>query len=208
MSLIYPNRYPGRWDPTSAQYPQGKFKNRSSPTAKDGSFCEMDWANDWAGFFGAILKNAGITPNGSVDTATASQLYDALIGGIVKPAGLRDVGTGQNQIPDMSSFVFSESGNSAQWKLPSGIIEQTYIVDVTLTTSSQGVYEGSLTVPFIFPFPSKVLCCSCTNTDTTGTMMESAWIGTPTLSRVSVYAATTQGSVGAKVQCYLRIVGK
>ncbi|MGL5726699.1 MAG: gp53-like domain-containing protein [Plesiomonas sp.] len=78
MSLIYPNRYPGRWDSTSAQYPQGKFKNRSSPTAKDGSFCEMDWANDWAGFFGAILKNAGVTPNGSIDTATASQLYDAL----------------------------------------------------------------------------------------------------------------------------------
>ncbi|BAN16854.1 tail fiber protein [Edwardsiella phage PEi21] len=78
MSLIYPNRYPGRWYPTSEQYPQGKFKNRSSPTAKDGSFCEMDWANDWAGFFGAVLKAAGVTPNGNVDTAASSQVYDAL----------------------------------------------------------------------------------------------------------------------------------
>lgn len=40
---------------------------------------ERDWLNDWAGFFGAILSNAGVTPNGNVDTAQSSQLYDAMM---------------------------------------------------------------------------------------------------------------------------------
>lgn len=78
MALNLQNKYPGRFDPVSADYPQGKFKNRSSPTAQDGSYMERDWLNDWAGFFGALLSGAGVTPNGNVDTARASQLYDAL----------------------------------------------------------------------------------------------------------------------------------
>lgn len=79
MALNLQNKYPGRFDPVSADYPQGKFKNRSSPTAQDGSYMESDWLNDWAGFFGAILTGAGVTPNGNVDTATSSQYFSALI---------------------------------------------------------------------------------------------------------------------------------
>lgn len=78
MALDLQNKYPGRFDPKSADYPQGKFKNRSSPTAQDGSYMERDWLNDWNGFFGALLSRAGMTPNGNVDTAQSSQLYDAL----------------------------------------------------------------------------------------------------------------------------------
>lgn len=78
MALNLQNKYPGRFDPVSADYPQGKFKNRSSPTAQDGSYMERDWLNDWNAFFGALLNNANVAPNGTVDTATASQLYDAL----------------------------------------------------------------------------------------------------------------------------------
>lgn len=40
---------------------------------------ERDWLNDWNGFFGALLKGVGITPNGNVDTALTSQFYDALL---------------------------------------------------------------------------------------------------------------------------------
>lgn len=86
MALNLQNKYPGRFDPVSADYPQGKFKNRSSPTAQDGSYMERDWLNDWAGFFGALLSGAGITPNGSVDTARSSQIYDALLAS-VHPVG-------------------------------------------------------------------------------------------------------------------------
>ena len=78
MSLNLQNKYPGRFDPVSADYPQGKFKNRSSPTAQDGSYMERDWLNDWSGFFGAILKAAGVAPDGVVDTAQSSQMFDAL----------------------------------------------------------------------------------------------------------------------------------
>ncbi len=78
MALLYYNRYPGRWNGSSAQYPQGSFKNRSAPGAKDGSWIEKDWANDWSAFFQALLKNANVTANGNVDTATASQYFDSL----------------------------------------------------------------------------------------------------------------------------------
>lgn len=87
MALNLQNKYPGRFDPVSADYPQGKFKNRSSPTAQDGSYMERDWLNDWAGFLGALLSNAGVTPNGNVDTAQSSQFYDALGTVVLKKTG-------------------------------------------------------------------------------------------------------------------------
>ena len=111
MSLLYPNRYPGRWDPTSAAYPQGKFRNRSSPTAKDGSFCEMDWANDWAGFFGAILNNAGVVPNGSIDTAQSSQLFTALQTVILKSLPKRSFAANDFiRIPDVPGGLIVQWG--------------------------------------------------------------------------------------------------
>lgn len=45
----------------------------------DGTYLEKDWANDWGGFFQRMLSQAGIAPNGVVDTAQSSQYYDALI---------------------------------------------------------------------------------------------------------------------------------
>ncbi|QXV72926.1 hypothetical protein [Edwardsiella phage PVN06] len=78
MALILPNRYPGRAGQVSVDYPQGTFKNRSAPNVEDGTYMEQDWLNDMYGFFGAILKAANVSPNGTVDTATSSQFYDAL----------------------------------------------------------------------------------------------------------------------------------
>ena len=136
MALDRSNRYPGRFEnPTSAS-PQGAFKNRTSPTAQDGSYFEADWANDWDGFFGRLLTLAGVSPNGNVDTASSSQYYDALKSlflqrtdpfgdinsdGTVETA-LANLGLGTaakrnadarliNGIPDMSSFRGSLAGN-------------------------------------------------------------------------------------------------
>ena len=79
MALDRSNRYPGRFEnPTTAQ-PQGAFKNRTSPTAEDGSYFEADWANDMSGFFARVLNVAGVTPNGTVDSGSSSQLYDAML---------------------------------------------------------------------------------------------------------------------------------
>lgn len=79
MSLKLNERYPGRYNNPSADYPQGSFKNRTSPTAKDGSYLEQDWANDKEGFFQSLISVAGVIPNGIADKVGASQYYDALL---------------------------------------------------------------------------------------------------------------------------------
>lgn len=78
MTLKLNERYPGRFNNPSSDYPQGSFKNRTAPGAKDGSYLEQDWANDKEGFFQSLLDGAGIPANGSVDRVGASQAYDAL----------------------------------------------------------------------------------------------------------------------------------
>ena len=78
MALKLNERYPGRFNSPTAQYPQGSFKNRTAPGAKDGSYLEQDWANDKLAFFSSLLSGASITPNGNVDTVGDSQYYDAL----------------------------------------------------------------------------------------------------------------------------------
>jgi len=82
MAINLDDRYPGRAGPKNLAYPQGSFKNRTSPTSKDGTYLEKDWANDWAGFFQALLSDAGMTANGVVDTAQASQYFDALMAAV------------------------------------------------------------------------------------------------------------------------------
>jgi len=79
MALELDSRYPGRFNPGDADYPQGSFKNRTAPGALDGSYLEQDWANDKEGFFQRLMAQAGLTANGEVDTALASQYYDALL---------------------------------------------------------------------------------------------------------------------------------
>lgn len=79
MALKLNERYPGRYNNPSADYPQGSFKNRTTPTAKDGSYLEQDWANDKEGFFQSLLAMAVIEANGAVDKVGASQVFDALL---------------------------------------------------------------------------------------------------------------------------------
>lgn len=165
MALDRSNRYPGRFEnPTSAS-PQGAFKNRTSPTAQDGSYFEADWANDWDGFFGRLLTLAGVSPNGNVDTASSSQYYDALKSlflqrtdpfgdinsdGTVETA-LANLGLGTaakrnadarliNGIPDMSSFRGDMIGNG-YIKIPiigAGGGPQTFILQWGVHSTSPG----------------------------------------------------------------------
>jgi hypothetical protein len=79
MSLKLNERYPGRFNNPSADYPQGSFKNRTSPSAKDGSYLERDWANDKEGFFQSLLEAAGVEANGSVDKVGSSQFFESLL---------------------------------------------------------------------------------------------------------------------------------
>lgn len=95
MALTLPNRYPGRFNPPSAEYPQGSFKNRTAPGALDGSYLEQDWANDKEGFFQSLIAAAGLTPSDLPDEVGASQYYDALL----------DIIADQVSIPDATETV-------------------------------------------------------------------------------------------------------
>lgn len=79
MALKLNERYPARFNNPTSQYPQGSFKNRTSPAAKDGSYLEKDWANDKEGFFQSIISEAGLVPNGLVDEVGSSQYFNALM---------------------------------------------------------------------------------------------------------------------------------
>lgn len=78
MAINLDDRYPGRANGKTLDYPQGSFKNRTSPTSKDGTYLEQDWANDQLAFFQALMKASGLVANGTVDTAQASQYFNAL----------------------------------------------------------------------------------------------------------------------------------
>lgn len=67
-----------RWKAPTQEYPQGSFINGSGQGKRDGSYAKAEWANDIFGALGAILKNGGQTPNGQVETANNSQVFNAL----------------------------------------------------------------------------------------------------------------------------------
>lgn len=67
-----------RWNAPSKDYPQGSFINGTGQGKRDGSYAKAEWANDLFGAHAAILKNGGETPNGKVETANNSQVFNAL----------------------------------------------------------------------------------------------------------------------------------
>jgi len=78
MAIKLEEQYPGVTIPASINYPWGSFKNETVKDAKDGTPYELAWSNDIYGFYGALLKEPGITPTGVSDTAVASQYLDAV----------------------------------------------------------------------------------------------------------------------------------
>lgn len=179
MALKRNERYPGRFSNPTTDHPQGAFKNRTAPSAQDGSYLEADWVNDWSGFFGRLLTVAGITPNGNADTALASQYYDALKAlflqrtnpfGDIKTDGTvntalsnlglgeaakRDVGTGNNQLPDMSSFPLTVTGDLSSRKLTTKLPNGLILKAVNGNADSNGWFS----LNFDTPFPSEILFC-------------------------------------------------
>ena len=100
----------------------------------------------------------------------------ALLG--TKTAALRDVGTGVNQIPDMSSFTFSKDTQGFM-KYPGGLIEQWFIATVPQAPSA--TVNGTIDVLFPTPFPNK---CYGVNINYAG--ITATRDGTPFLSGMAV----------------------
>ncbi len=79
MALDRNAAYPGRFNAPAADSPQGKFKNRTTPVALDGSFLDESWANDLASVIDSLILASGATISGSEDTGLSSQAMQGLI---------------------------------------------------------------------------------------------------------------------------------
>ncbi|EKT4494145.1 tail fiber protein [Pseudomonas putida] len=135
MALKLNERYPGRFDNPSAEYPQGSFKNRTTPDAKDGSYLEKDWANDKEGFFQSLLSQAGITANGAVDAVGASQYFSALTAII------------ESLSPPGQVAAFARSTAPTGWLKANGaaVSRTTYAALFAAIGTTFGVGDGSTT---------------------------------------------------------------
>ncbi|EEE8614194.1 prophage tail fiber N-terminal domain-containing protein [Salmonella enterica] len=102
-----------------------------------------------------LNKLAGKQPLDDTLTALSGKSVDGLIEYVgLGEAAKRNVGTGENQIPDMTSFA---SGDG--WmKLPNGKILQYGRGAITPTLSTQ-----TMRITFSIPFPKKVDCAMLTH---------------------------------------------
>lgn len=169
MAILRDTRYPGRWAARTTNYPQGAFKNKSSPTATDGSYAEQDWLNDWDGFFGRLLTVADITPNGNVDNATSSQYYDALA--ILFPLITRF----KCNVSPSGSLQIPIAGNSSGGSI---IINWSQWSATTMATGNNGVYEPQNGVYALWdtPFTTTPLCVFTSVQDVAGVgLQEQSW---------------------------------
>ncbi|HEI0612173.1 TPA: hypothetical protein SIF59_004050 [Escherichia coli] len=178
MALKRNETYPGRFSNPSTSHPQGAFKNRTSPTAQDGSYLEASWANDWDGFFARLLTLAGATANGVEDSGTSSQYFDALVVAMkanLGTAAVKNIGNASGQVPDMSFFT-----KGTNWfKLPSGKIVQHFQVS-SLST-------GVLTASYPIPFPSVVNSVYCSPVDTVSPNWAAANVSTLSSCLISAW---------------------
>ena len=72
------DEYPGKVSAPTADYPDGKAQNITSPGDGTGTPWEAKFVNDVFGFQQFLTSEAGITPSGTPDNATASQYFDAI----------------------------------------------------------------------------------------------------------------------------------
>lgn len=145
MALELSDRYPGRFNTPTAGYPQGSFKNRTTPDALDGSYLEKDWANDKEGFFQSLLSVAGIVANGTVDSVGDSQYYNALtsIIGSLAPSP-PDSSTTVKGIVELATNTETQTGTDATRAItPAGLKGAYGIGDANLVTDLNNASIGS-----------------------------------------------------------------
>jgi hypothetical protein len=80
MATRLEDEYPaGRLNPPSGAYPDGSFKNETTPgVSDDGTPVDDGWLNNREGFFQGLLALSGITPSGTPDTVLVFDYLKAL----------------------------------------------------------------------------------------------------------------------------------
>lgn len=124
----------------------------------------------------------------------------ALLG--TKTAALRDVGTGANQIPDMSSFVFSNATQGFV-KHPNGFMEQWFIATVPQAPSA--TVNGTIDVLFPNPFPNKCYGVNVNYAGITATRDGTPFLSGMVMDKFACRVASTYLNSGLDV--FVRAVG-
>lgn len=88
-----------------AAFPATAAINVTAPGAADGTEITANTLNDLWGFMQGLMNYAGLTPSGSVETYSSSQLLTALKYGFL-PAGMVVGWYGQNSDPDSLGYRF------------------------------------------------------------------------------------------------------
>lgn len=78
MAINPETQYPGKINPSDADYPYGSARNISTPGDGTGTPWEAAIVNDIIGLLQAILTDASIVPSGSPDTVLVTQYLDGL----------------------------------------------------------------------------------------------------------------------------------
>lgn len=226
MAIDRNSRYPGRFDAPTTARPQGAFKNRSAPNAKDGSYLERDWANDWDGFFGSLLRSAGLTPNGTPDTALSSQYFDAL-----KSLGLRQATESVSGVSKLSTLILALAGTDNATSMTPAKVMAVLIAFLPKRSFSENDYiripdvPGGLIIQWgllspalddsytriTFPvkFPSSVFSAGSTARNAsavTGQNALSSHVGPPDLFGMSIGVSAVSG-IGPSPAAYWYAIG-
>lgn len=125
-----------------ANYPEGSFKNVSSPGGTDGTPYEKAWANDIYGFLQKLLDEASITPSGVPDTVVASDYFDAL-----------EFVINNKSAPVGSEIFWTTDTPPADWLEEDGsaISRTTYAALFAVIGTDYGIGDGATT--FNLPNP-------------------------------------------------------
>ncbi|WP_157955091.1 hypothetical protein [Pseudomonas sp. S5D5] len=135
MALKLNERYPGRFNNPTPGYPQGSYKNRTTPDSRDGSYLEQDWANDQLSFLSSILEGAGVEADGSVDAVGSSQYYDALI----------DVISENASTPQATEVVLGGGKVATQTQVTAGVSDATILTPLKLSQRLAAVLVSATT---------------------------------------------------------------
>ena len=184
--------------PADADYPGGSFKNATTGGGVDGTPLEKKWANDWLGFFQAILAATGIIPSGAPDTATSSQYLTALwqlirtqatetVRGAVELATDAEVQTGTDAVRAVTpaslrlGFSISKAANGY-------IVFPTWLGGLVIQWGSVAVAQmDNYSITFPISFPS--LC----------TFVVGGWIGQDSVAGILGNTSRTVSGVAGNM---------
>lgn len=198
FSKIFGSTATGGLTPISdVNYAKGwEFVGSNPPTKNDFSYLQnlSDLKSQW--LYSNKLQRTD--PFGDIKSDGAAAISTALTNLGLGEAAKRAVGTGENQIPDMSSFPLTVTGDLSSRKLTTKLPNGLILKAVNGNADSNGWFS----LNFDTPFPSEILFCWATDRLPVNSLNQisviNANINLSTVDHVAGYARaiTSGGGVG------------